>query len=662
MIDLPSNVLRYGTDAPLPEQIALRAGPLSMVYEDGDLRYIRFSEHEVVRGIYAAVRDHNWGTVPGILSNVQIDRGDDRFRIAYDSTHRHNNIDFVWHGTIEGSGDGTITFTFDGVARSTFRRNRIGFCVLHPAACAGAACVVEHMDGLREQAMLPTLIVADQPLLPFGDMRALEHQVAPGVWASVRFTGDVFEMEDQRNWTDASFKTFCTPLRLPYPVEIAAGTRVHQAITLTLRTEPHVTMAQSPQFVAPASGAQPVTISVTGSVQPLLGVGLGVASHDEPLSERAVNRLGALNLAHLRVDLIAAAPDVGERLRRAGGEAQQLNVPLKVALLLPDDPDAALEHLREQIEQVRPAVSRWLIYPAMERFKGGAPVERLVRAARKHLAGYNPAAQFSAGTNADYIFLRRNLPPVEEIDVLACAINPQVHAFDNASLVETLAAQATVVGSMRALAPGVPVVVSPVTLKPRFNAYASGPEPRHAPGELPPQVDVRQLSLFGAAWTLGSLKYLAESGVASATFYETTGWRGVLETDNGSPLPDRFRSLPGAVFPLYHVLADAGAFAGGDVVATRSSDSLAVESLLLRNADRTRLLVANMTNTEQWVRLPHLGEHARRRVLDETNAVAAMQQPQAWRQHMEQITGGELERFVLPPYAVACIDTDGGPR
>jgi hypothetical protein len=24
------------------------------------------------------------------------------------------------------------------------------------------------------------------------------------------YTGDIFEMEDQRNWTDASFKTFCT--------------------------------------------------------------------------------------------------------------------------------------------------------------------------------------------------------------------------------------------------------------------------------------------------------------------------------------------------------------------------------------------------------------------------------------------------------------------
>ena len=30
--------------------------------------------------------------------------------------------------------------------------------------------------------------------------------------AELAFEGDIFEMEDQRNWTDASFKTYCTPL------------------------------------------------------------------------------------------------------------------------------------------------------------------------------------------------------------------------------------------------------------------------------------------------------------------------------------------------------------------------------------------------------------------------------------------------------------------
>src|SRR5262249_316655 len=138
-----------------------------------------------------------------------------------------------------------------------------------------------------------------------------------------------------------------------------------------------------------------------------------------------------------------------------------------------------------------------------------------------------------------------------------------------------------------------PLAVTPVTLKPRWNPYATGTAPEPIPSELPPTVDVRQMSLFGAGWTLGSIKYLAESGVESVTYYETTRCRGVMETEAGSPLPDQFRSIPGAVFPLYHVLADVGEFAGGHVLPSVSGEPLCFDGLALRQGGRTRLLLAS---------------------------------------------------------------------
>ena len=130
----------------------------------------------------------------------------------------------------------------DGAARSTFLRNRIGFCVLHPIhECAGAACQIEHVDGTIETTRFPHYIAPQalvdgiiHPVYPFADLRAMAHEVQPGVWADVRFEGESFEMEDQRNWTDASFKTYGTPLRLPFPAEVASGTRITQSVTLTL--------------------------------------------------------------------------------------------------------------------------------------------------------------------------------------------------------------------------------------------------------------------------------------------------------------------------------------------------------------------------------------------------------------------------------------------
>ena len=64
------------------------------------------------------------------------------------------------------------------------------------------------------------------PHQPFLDIRAIRHEIAPGRALEVRFEGEWFEMEDQRNWSDASFKTYSTPLSRALPAPIwRRGTR-----------------------------------------------------------------------------------------------------------------------------------------------------------------------------------------------------------------------------------------------------------------------------------------------------------------------------------------------------------------------------------------------------------------------------------------------------
>lgn len=651
---LPKNVLYYGREEALPAQTELRAGPLSLIYEAGNLRAVRLGAREILNRVYVAVRDHNWGTVPPVLSNVQLEAGADSFRIGYDATHRQGEIDFVWRGTISGDAQGTITFRMDGEARATFRRNRIGFCILHPSACAGAPCRIERVDGGVEASAFP-LDIAPQlivdgtvkPVPPFAEMRALSHEVAPGLWAEVRFEGDVFELEDQRNWTDASYKTYCPPLRLPFPVVVEAGAKISQSVTLRLRGELPARPAQAAvDRLTFALGASPAG--------PLPRLGLGVASHGRPLGETELARLKAMNLSHLRVDLNLAQPGYEAALRRAAAEAAALDAALEVALHLTGAADTELKALRSLADVVRPPVWAWLVFHQGEKSTG----ERWLRLARLHLSSYDPAAEIGGGTDVYFTDLNRGHPPLQALDLVSYALNPQVHAFDNLSLVETLEVQGTTVASARRFCGDLPIAVSPVTLKPRFNPNATGPEPEPPPGELPPQVDVRQMSLFGAGWTAGSLKYLAAAGAHSLTYYETIGWRGVMETEAGSPLPDKFRSLPGSVFPLYHVLADVGAFAGGELLPATSSRPLLVDGLALRKNGRTRVILANLSPEPQPVTVENLGRLVRLCCLDETNVEAAMRAPEAFRARpgdFRQTTAGRLE-INLRPYAIARID------
>jgi hypothetical protein len=224
-------------------------------------------------------------------------------------------------------------------------------------------------------------------------------------------------------------------------------------------------------------------------------------------------------------------------------------------------------------------------------------------------------------------------------------------------VVENLDAQAENVRSARAIAGATPVIVSPITMRRRVNFHAAGDPPPTPHGELPDSVDVRQSSLYGAAWTAGSLKYMSESGVSSVTYYETTGWRGVVERAGGSELPERFRSVPGDVFPLYHPLADAAEWRGAEVLACESSDVLAAVGLAVRALDGTcRVLVANLTPSEREVVVgPLHGELSLRR-LNEATAAQAASDPAAFRASSEAASAdGELE-LTLAPYEVVRID------
>lgn len=64
--------LLTGRNEPPPQQRPLRAGPLTMVFESGDLRYLKLGGREVIRRIYAAVRDQNWGTVLSEISDLKL--------------------------------------------------------------------------------------------------------------------------------------------------------------------------------------------------------------------------------------------------------------------------------------------------------------------------------------------------------------------------------------------------------------------------------------------------------------------------------------------------------------------------------------------------------------------------------------------------------------
>ena len=127
--------------------------------------------------------------------------------------------------------------------------------------------------------------------------------------------------------------------------------------------------------------------------------------------------------------------------------------------------------------------------------------------------GRSPDAAFVGGTQFYFTELNRTHPQHREWDGICYSMSPQIHAFTDIDVVENLDAQAETARERACPRGREAVVISPITLRrrgqlPRLPAT----RPPDTPGELPDSVDVRQSALLGAAWTAGSIKYLAEAG------------------------------------------------------------------------------------------------------------------------------------------------------
>ena len=602
----------HGRDVPLPQLSWLTAGPLTMALDGIDLRYVKLGDLEVVRRIYVGVRDREWNTIPAVASELQVHDRPDSFDVRFSVRHTSPDVDFSWHGHIAGTPDGHISYAMEGQGERDMLYNRIGFCILQPwGEYVGRPFRGETPDG-PVSGTLPTLIAPQRfengfyrPL--FLSVSRLEVELAEGPVAVFEFQGDLFEMEDQRNWSDASFKTYSTPLGLGIPHELKPGQAISQTVVVHTEGEPEAT-------TRPHRGRIELG-EPTGARVPPVGLALAASG----VSETEAALLAALAPAHLRADVHLADPAWLELLQRGLAACTRTNAALELALFLRPEDAATLERLRDALAGA--TVARILVLP--EGAQTATPEEttppELVALVRERLA--LAGVPFAGGTDMFFCELNRTKPRVEAVDGVFWSVNPQVHAFDDISLFETLEAQGEQVRAAKAFADGKQIFVGPVTLERR------------------PGADPRMASLLGAAWTLASVKHLSEQGTDAVTYFETTGAGGVVQA--------------GEAFPLYHVLADICSLRGAEVLTCVSGRPLELNALAVRHDGGTTLLVANLTHRSHMVELAGLGEGATMRRLNEATAEQARLEPQRFRAGGEPLAASGM--FELGPYETTRI-------
>ncbi len=431
----PTNLELHGLNEPLDEELHLHAGPISCIFEParGYLRRFRIAGQEVLQLVYLHVRAEDWGTVMPEVKMVEKTIAKDHFHLVWEAHSVAHNVDVVWRGEATGSPDGTITYRCAGHAVHKTVTNRTGVCILIPAAFAGQAARLRHPDGTETVINLPVHV---SPVEPVANVKALSYH---GV--TLELDGDVYNAEDQRNWTDNSYKV--------YPI---CGTRSLYTLQEGAKFMNAVTLRVEPQA--------PLTMPAA-ETQPLPELGVRVFGRETSLEAKAF-----ADFLHLEL------PQDSAQAEAALARANAAGLPL------------ALEyHGGHRSEIVRAAAKSAHRVVGLD-LHGAA----LGAQAREALSDQTVTG---AGFFADLNF--RGKIDGRPYGVFFGAM-PQIHTFDETSILDNARTLAESARSARLLAEGAPV---------------------HASLSLAPAHDPRLNSHFGAVWLLICLARLAGAGVES---------------------------------------------------------------------------------------------------------------------------------------------------
>jgi hypothetical protein len=524
----------------------------------------------ILHAIRVVIRDRDWNTVPADVAAVTVDSGPDGLTVDLSSRNREGDLDFAWTGRLHLQR-GSLRFSFEGIACAPLWRNRIGMVLLHPAELAGVALTVHHPQGSPTQTTFPSSISPHQPAR---DIAGLDWGVGD-VSVSATLQGDVFELEDQRNWTDASFKTYSTPLELPFPVRMDAGERISQAVVLTCRQG-----SGEPSRVFAGPSTAPVTLVRAGHTVPRFAVGAATAPAPQGLPAEPLPWLQGVGLL---VELDLSAANWPAALARAQLTAD--GAALDVRLVTDDAGQlaGALDALAGL------PLARMGVFGRTSHVSEPPLLQALV----EQLDARGMATEVLAGTRAHFTELNRmrDRPP-DSAGAVTFSVTPQMHDLSRPQLVGSVPMMRLVAEQAVRIAAPRPVHVGPVTLRSRFNAVATSTprvetnpsvESGYAAEYVPGATDPRQLGVGFAAWLVASAAALSVPGIASVCYAEAWGPRGFGEIDG--------RPFPGA-----EALGWLAEVSGWEICAVRGRLPADVGVLAARQGASIVVLVANLSD------------------------------------------------------------------
>jgi hypothetical protein len=541
----------FGTEEAAADKIMLGAGRLVAPLRGTRLGPIAFDGHELWHGVDFLYRDPDWGTPTHIVDRIEHRQTVDGFRVRIEG-HVSVEVALAFVICIEVS-ELHLRYEATAVASTDLVTNRTGLVLLHPLAACGRRLEVGHTDGRISTSTFPTLVA---PWPPFTLVRAIRHEYANGAWATCRFEGGDFEVEDQRNNADASFKTYFRSNQMPRPYTLRAGAPLRQLVELHVDSSPSRPVHRS---------SAPVTLRVGASAGPLPAVGTMISATDAQTAPSV--RSALKHLAPAMLHLVLDDPDAGidvDGLRQLLDGAGGCGLHLSIGSVTPAAADAQLGRI------ARALLGGAIVPVAVAAFPSTPPVLQAARLAF-------PGSAVGGGTPHFFTQLNR----IEDLgtpDFLCFSTASVVHGADDEDVMQGLQSLSAMVRTLRASHGQLPVHVGPSSIGARRSPLGTQPASDGTRRLALARRDPRTAALYGAAWALGYVAQFAQAGVQAITLFDLQGAAALVRGETTTP--------------SYEILRRVGRAARRSEVSVSAPE--AVAALALDGSHGSELLIANL--------------------------------------------------------------------
>jgi len=488
------------------------------------IRNVTYQGAQIIDLLYTAIRPWDWSTLDPDEHSEVVEVSGENCLIT---------ISDVFAGSMQGktvltlqpNGKFSIDYQLSGLGKFEIQRWGVCFC-LHTGDWMGSTVTTGPDSYKLLNEISPQRIIdgVTQGLFPASnDM----HFVARDKKSlKVVSTGKVLEAEDQRNWTDNTYKIYSGSLAEPRPFVLEKGMIWQQSVEFEV----------TPPVVAKPDGAKIIAKEIAALPR------IGVQFNSEPLlpSDDLEKALFILDIDHIRVNEESLTAQKIATVSKSG-------LTLEAALLSSKE-GAELSREVEHLSARVPAGSRLLIHR-----QGRQIVQESDLPKNETLNSYIP------GSDAYLVDLHRQ--KFEFGGAVSYSMVPTVHSTDPETIFKTLYTQKeSIEFAKKFVAPQ--VSVSPITFSTRGNPETGHFRENRINFAQPAMAEqIKELS--AAAWTLGSVFALASAGAYSGTWHELFGEFGVIYNE-GSAI--RFS-------PTFHALSALGAHHAHEITIATSLDS-----------------------------------------------------------------------------------------